>query len=144
MLDCEFVVVEGEHVKRKLWSHMVISGTEDGHAQAADITTRTLRAILECARGIKPTDVSEAAKKARDAEYDEFDGNRFLCKLGIEPAKEVDGRQFGARNILPPGAVITPDMKEWHPIEQQPKSAKSAGSDGNAPVPIKKPDWAKS
>ena len=139
MLDCEFVVVEGEHVKRKFWSNMVISGTEDGHAQAADITARTLRAILECARGIKPTDVSESAKKARDAEYDEFDGIRFLCKLGVEPAK--DG--FKAKNILPPGAVITPDQKEWHPIEQQPKANKAKKGADNAPTPITKPDWAK-
>jgi len=43
MLDCEFVVVEGEHRKRKFRGNMVISGTEDGHAQAADFTNRTLR-----------------------------------------------------------------------------------------------------
>jgi hypothetical protein len=69
MLDCEFVVVEGPHAKRKFFNNAVLSGTTDGHAQAADITRSRLRAILESARGIKPQDVSEAAKKARVAEY---------------------------------------------------------------------------
>jgi hypothetical protein len=139
MLDCEFIVAEGEYAKRGFWSNMVVSGTTDGHQQAADITKRTLRAILESAKGIKPEDVSEAAKAARDTDYDTFDGLRFMCKLGVEPAK--DG--YKAKNILPPGGVITPDRKEWHPIEQQPKSAeaKKKGTD-NVPMPIKKPTWA--
>jgi hypothetical protein len=133
-LDAEFVVAEGDYAKRKFWSFMVVSGTTDGHEQAADITKRRLRAILESARGIKPTDVSEAAKKARVAEYDDFDGIRFLCKLGVEPAR--DG--YRAKNIL--AEVITPDRKEWHAVEQQPKSAEAKKS--AAPTPITKPKWA--
>jgi hypothetical protein len=136
-LDAEFIVVEGDYAKRKFWSFMVVSGTTDGHEQAADITRRRLRAILESARGIKPADVSEAAKTARIAEYGDFDGLRFLCKLGVEPAR--DG--YKAKNIL--AEVITPDRKEWRPIEQQPKSAeaKKKGTD-NTPAPITKPAWA--
>jgi hypothetical protein len=118
-LDAEFTVVEGEYAKRKLWSFMVISGTTDGHEQAADITRRRLRAILESARGIKPEDVSEAAKAARVAEFADFDGIRFMAKLGVEPA--CDG--YPAKNIL--AEVITPDRKEWRAVEQQPKTAKA-------------------
>jgi hypothetical protein len=51
-LDVEHIVVEGDYAKRKVWSFMVVSGTTNGHAQAADITARKLRAILESARGI--------------------------------------------------------------------------------------------
>src|SRR6266571_4283908 len=76
-LDCELVVGGGDYDKRKFWEWMTVSGTTDGHAQAADISRRKLRAILESARGIKPTDASETAKKARVAEYHEFDGIRF-------------------------------------------------------------------
>ena len=137
-LDVEFVIVEGEYAKRKFWSYMTLSGTTDGHAQAADITNRTLRAILESAKGIKPEDVSEAAKKARIVDYADFDGMRFMCKLGVEPAKGG----YRAKNILPPGGVITPDRKEWHPIEQQPKSAGAKKGADNTPVPITKPAWA--
>src|SRR6266571_7863936 len=76
-LDCELIIVGGPHEKRKFWEWMTVGGTTDGHAQAADISSRKLRAILESARGIKPTDASETAKKARVAEYHEFDGIRF-------------------------------------------------------------------
>src|SRR5262249_40596995 len=51
-LDCEFTVVEGPYAKRKFFGFMILSGTTDGHAQAADITRSRLRAILESARGI--------------------------------------------------------------------------------------------
>ena len=47
MLDCEFVVVDGPHAKRKLWERMIVSGTTDGHAKAAEISRGKLRAILE-------------------------------------------------------------------------------------------------
>jgi hypothetical protein len=135
-LDVELIVAEGNYTKQKVWSFMVVSGTTDGHAQAADITARKLRAILESARGIKPTDVSEAAKKARVAEYADFDGIRFMAKIGVEPARG----DYKAKNIL--GEVVTPDRKEWHPIEQEPKpAAKTTVATGNV-TPIAKPAWA--
>src|SRR6516225_4549227 len=110
-LDCELIVVGGPHNKRKFFEWMTISGTSDNHAQAAEITHQKLRAIIESARGIKPTDVSEAAKKARVAEYVEFDGIRFLAQIGVEPAKD----QYRAKNFL--AQVITPERKEWQPVE---------------------------
>ena len=134
-LDVEHIVTEGEYAKRKFWSFMVVSGVTDGHAQAADITARRLRAILESARGIKPTDVSEAAKKARVAEYTDFDGIRFIAKLGVEPARG----DYKAKNIL--AEVITPDRREWHPIEQEAKPAANTSTATNV-TPIAKPVWA--
>jgi hypothetical protein len=136
-LDAELTVVEGDkYVKRKFWAFMLVSGTTDGHTQAADITTRCLRAVLESARGIKPTDVSEAAKKARVAGYADFDGIRFMVKVGVEPARG----EFKAKNII--GEVITPERREWHAIEQEPKPAPTAtAATGNA-TPIAKPPWA--
>jgi hypothetical protein len=133
-LDCELVVVGGRYDKRKFWDWMTVSGTTDGHAQAADITHRKLRAIIESARGIKPTDVSEAAKKARVVEYADFNGIRFLAQIGVEPAKG----DFRAKNFL--AQIITPERKEWQPIEQvaQPTPAATA-KPSNV---IHKPTWA--
>jgi hypothetical protein len=136
MLDAEFIVVEGDHVKRKFWENMVVDGPTDGHKEAADITHRRLRAIIESVKGIKPADVSEEAKAARNVEYDAFDGMRFVCRVGVEPAHG----DYKAKNILV--EVITPDRtKEWRPIEQQPKP-KDSGPGGNTPTPIIKPKWA--
>lgn len=136
-LDCELIVVGGPHDKRKFFEWMTISGTTDNHAQAADITHRKLRAIIESARGIKPTDVSEAAKKARVAEYADFDGIRFLAQIGVEPAKG----EYPAKNSL--AQVVTPDRKEWQPIEQVTKPAPApAAAAGNTSNAIVKPAWA--
>jgi hypothetical protein len=145
-LDAEFIVVEGEYTKRKFWSFMVVSGTTDGHEEAADITNRRLRAILESAKGIRPEDVSEAAKAKRNAEYSDFDGMRFMCKVGVEPASTdpKTGKTYSAKNILK--EAITPDRKDWRAIEQQPKSAeakKGGAAANNASIPIVKPGWAK-
>jgi hypothetical protein len=131
-LHCEFTVVEGPHAKRKFFGFMVLSGTTDGHAQAADITRSRLRAILESARGIKPQDVSEAAKKARVAEYRDFDGIRFIARIGVENG--TNG--YKNKNIL--AEVVTPDRKEWRPIEQG--AAPAAKSEDK--LVIKKPEWA--
>jgi hypothetical protein len=139
MLDCEFVVVEGKFAKRKFWSNMVVSGVTDGHATAGDITRSKLRAILESARGIKPTDVSEAAKKARSvAGYEDFDGLRFIAKIGVE--KGSNG--YKDKNVLE--LVITPEMKGWHQVEQIDKAATPsapAAADGDRNK-IVKPAWA--
>ena len=46
-LDCEFVVVDGQYAKRKLWALFTLAGTTQGHETAGDISRSTFRAILE-------------------------------------------------------------------------------------------------
>jgi hypothetical protein len=95
---------------------------------------RRLRAILESARGVKPTDISDAAKKARVAEYSDFDGIRFVAKIGVEPARG----DYKAKNIL--AEAITPDRKEWHPVNQEAKPVANAATSNV--TSIAKPAWA--
>jgi hypothetical protein len=147
MLDCEFIVVDGSHAKRKFWERMVVAGTSDGHGKAAEISRGKLRAILESARGIKPADVSAEARKARTAEYGDFDGLRFVAKIGVEKGRarnDGSGENYPDRNYV--AAVITPDRRDWHAVEQVPRPAGSAGpatGDGAAvATPIAKPAWA--
>ena len=138
-LDCGFIVVDGEHAKRKFWSRFTVSGETDGQKQAVDISRRTLRAILESARGIKPDDLSESAKAARQvAGWGDFDGIRFIGRIGVELAKG----QYPAKNILV--EVITPERKNWHPVEQVVKSAeRPTQRAASEPTPAIRPDWAK-
>ena len=146
-LDCEFTVLDGEHAKRKFWALLTLNGSTPGHDQAADISRRILRALLESARGIKPDDQSETARKARVADYSAFDGLRCMVRLGIEPARGG----FRAKNII--DEVITPDAVNWRAIEQVSKAEKPAGGDGvpdflrrttdaAQTVAIQKPQWA--
>jgi hypothetical protein len=138
-LDCEFTVVDGEHAKRKFWTRFTLEGETDRHKEARDISMRMLRAILESARGIKPDDQTDSAKKARIADCADFDGIRFIGRIGVEPAKNG----YAAKNIL--HEVVTPERKGWHPIEQV-RSADRPGqlSVVSEPAPvITKPEWAK-
>jgi hypothetical protein len=138
-LDCEFIVTEGEYAKRKFWGRFTIGGATPKHSEAGEITRRMLRAILESARNIRPDDQSEAAKQARVAEYGDFDGLRFLVRVGISPA----ANGYPAKNTV--REVITPDRKEWRAIEQiaRDPAAKAAGTDAAIAAVISKPEWAK-
>jgi len=139
-LDCEFIVVDGEHAKRKFWSRFTVAGETEGQKQAVDISRRTLRAILESARAIKPDDVSDSAKAARQvAGWGDFDGLRFMGRIGVQPAQG----QYGPKNILT--EVITPDRKHWRRVEQQTNGAKPPQSVAalQPASEIVRPAWAR-
>jgi hypothetical protein len=145
-LDIELVVVDGEYAKRKLWWLCTVTGATDGHAQAADISRRRLRAVLESARGVRPDDESDAAKHARRIEgWGDFDGLRFIGRIGIEPAKG----QFKAKNNLL--EVVTPERREWHHVEQVTKTPGNNGAPAAANqaaaapavATISRPQWAR-
>ncbi len=146
-LDCEFVVTDGEHAKRKLWQLFTLDGTKPGHAEAGKISRNTFRAILESARGIRPDDESEAAKAARKVSgWGDFDQIRFVARLGVRPPK--DG--YPAKNTILD--VITPDRQAWTKPEQITKTANGAGqvNSGTPATPattppanaIARPQWA--
>jgi hypothetical protein len=145
MLDCEFIVVDGKFVRRSLWERLVLAGTTDGHATAAEISRSKLRAILESARGVKPDDASEQARAARKANLADFNGMRFIAKIGIEKGKPRanGGGEYPDRNVLL--TVVTPDRKDWHAIEQVVQPERSLADASAAPMvraEIAKPAWA--
>src|SRR5215831_6723831 len=84
MLDCEFVVVDGEYAKRKFWDNFILEGTTPGQKEMALTNRGRLKKILESARGIKPGDTSEQALAAYKAEYKDFDGLIFIAKTGVK------------------------------------------------------------
>jgi hypothetical protein len=147
MIDAAFTVVEGPYARRKFFAMLVVDGVTDNHKQAADISKGRIRAMLESARGIKPSDNSETAKQARCIDsYGDMEGLRFIARIGIERGK--DG--YKDRNII--DEVITPERKEWHAVEQVPQPATapaspttSLPSPAAAPAasgPIARPSWA--
>jgi len=146
MLDVEYVVADGPHARRKMFANMVLAGTTDGHAQAAEISRGMLRSILESARGIKPGDTSPQAYEQRKADLKDFEGMTFIAKIGVEkgrPKNDGSGENWSDKNVL--AEAITPDKKNWHPVEQPPPwNGGSAGSTAPAsPAPgINKPSWA--
>jgi hypothetical protein len=146
-IDAEFTVVDGPFAKRKFWKLFTMEGTSSGHQAAGEISASQLRAILESARGVRPDDESENAKKARRVEsWGDFDGLRFIAKIGIEKGKG----EYKDKNSL--DAAITPDRTAWHRVEQVaqqnqagmvPIGVAAANVVAKAaPAPAGKPSWA--
>jgi len=143
MVDLECTVVGGPHDRRKLWQRLLVSGSTENQRKMAATNAGRIRALLESAHGIKPSDSSETARQARRLNtYGDLDGLRFVARIGIEPAKG----DFKAKNII--AAVITPDRREWNPAEQLPRdptapaSNAAPGTSSAAPT-IAKPAWAR-
>jgi hypothetical protein len=147
MLDCELVVADGPHAKRRFWERWILNGTTAGQAQAAEIARSVLRAILDSALGLKPGDVSPQARAARTVSLGQFEGMTFMGKIGVEkgrPKNDGTGENWPDKNIL--AAVITPDKKEWHPSEQPPPfdggGVASSSTPPQSAPPIQRPGWA--
>jgi len=149
MLDLEFVIVDGEYAKRKIWQSAVLTGTTDGHAKAAEISRALLRGILESARNIKPDDLSEAAQVKRRVEgLGDFQNLRFIARIGVEKSKD---KNFDDKNRV---EAVTPEQKEWRSVEQIPSQMGLPGVAGAATKPnqpagsakpaqaVTRPDWA--
>jgi hypothetical protein len=133
-------VIDGPYDKRKFRSLLTVRGTTEGHVKAQEISWQRLRAILESARGIKPDDHSEAARKAREVGgWEEFNDMKFVGKIGIEPPKNG----FRAKNILL--EVITPNRKEWHEPDNAPAPQTAPATQKPAAVTtaIARPPWAR-
>ena len=71
----------------------------------------------------------------------------FIAKIGIEQGKaknDESGEKWPDKNIL--AGVITPDRKEWHPVEQPPPfnggGSPSAAAPSSSAPPIERPGWA--
>jgi hypothetical protein len=142
-LDCEFVIEAPEdHAGRKIFKAMVLEGTTDGHAKAADISRKMLRAIIDSKHGLKHNDERAAARAKREvSSLLEFDGVRIMFRVGVEPPKGG----YPAKNTI--RQVITPDMQEWRQLPQDPTDLPPSGGGSSTPPAtnggaIERPAWA--
>ena len=93
-LSCEFVVLEGEFARRKMWSNV---GLHSAKGPAWGNMGRTfVRAALNSARNIRPQDNSpQAAAARRISGFHELDGLEFVARIDVEK----DGRG-DLRNVV--------------------------------------------
>jgi hypothetical protein len=148
-LYCEFVVLEGPFAKRKVWSMIGLyspKGPEWGN-----IGRSFLRAILNSARGIHPTDDSPTAQNGRRIRsFADLDGLVFAARIDVEK----DAKQ-GDKNVIK--QAIQPDHKEYAalmggvaraasvtaPVSTAPvASAPAAATTPAAASPLARPTWA--
>jgi hypothetical protein len=104
-LACEFVILEGPHAKRKVWSNI---GLHSPKGPAWGVIGRSfIRAILHSARAVRPQDASPAAIAARRIDgLHELDGIEFVARIDVEK----DGRGE-LRNVIK--VAIQPDQPDY-------------------------------
>lgn len=112
-IDVEFECMSAAFGGKKVWQNFTLYGSD----QATKISMRTLRAIVESARGIDPNDASPQATEGRKlADFADFNGMVFLAKVKcVVEQSPRDGKWYINNEFK---KIITPDMPEYHAGEQ--------------------------
>ena len=132
-LSCEFVVLEGEFARRKIWS--LIGLHSDKGPEWSNMGRSFIKAILNSAKGFKESDVSEAAQNARRINgLKDLDGIEFVAKISV--GKDQNGE--GKNEIK---FAITPDHKDYAKLmgnishqSQQSKPTQTQQPNSNRPA----------
>ena len=108
-IDVEFECLSTHgFVGRKVWQNFTLVGSD----QAAKISMRTLRAIIESARGISPSDASPAASAGRQvSDWADFNSMVFLAKVKCVVEQSQKDGNFYVNNEFK--KIITPDDAEY-------------------------------
>ena len=140
-LNCEFVVLDGPFARRKMWSLIGLYSAKG--AEWTNMGRTFIKAILNSARGISPTDNSPAAQNARRISgFYDLEGIEFVGKVDWE--KDQNGKD---KCVIK--SAVTPEHKEYAvhmngagptaPIA--PAANAYAQATGRAAVPGR-PSWA--
>jgi hypothetical protein len=123
-LACEFVVLEGEYAKRKLWSNV---GLHSPKGQTWPSMGRSfIRAALNSARNVLPQDNSPQAAAARRIQgFHELDGIEFVARIDIEKDARGD-----LRNVVK--LAVEPDQPDYARVMGLP--TKTPGGSSGAPA----------
>jgi len=123
-LACEFVVLEGEYAKRKLWSNV---GLHSPKGQTwASMGRSFIRAALNSARNVLPQDNSPQAAAARRIQgFHELDGIEFVARIDIEKDARGD-----LRNVVK--LAVEPDQPDYARVMGLP--TKTPGGSSGAPA----------
>jgi hypothetical protein len=104
-LNCEFVVTDGEYSKRKMWSLIGLHSAKG--AEWTNMGRTFIKAILNSARNILPSDTSPAAQNARRINgFVDLDGIEFLGKVDWE--KDQNGQD---KCVIK--SAVTPEHKDY-------------------------------
>lgn len=143
-LACEFVILDGEYARRKMWSNV---GLHSSKGPAWGNMGRTfIRAVLNSSRNIQPQDNSPQAAAARRIQgFNELDGIEFVARIDVEK----DGRGE-MRNVVK--MAVEPDQTDYPrgatSAAPRPAASYQAPPASNTPAQAQrtavsgKPSWA--
>jgi hypothetical protein len=150
-LSCEFVILEGEFARRKMWSNV---GLHSAKGPAWGNMGRTfVRAALNSARNIRPQDNSPQATAARRISgFHELDGLEFVARIDVEKDGRGDLRNVVKIAVEPDhpdyaratGAAARPAQAAYTPAPPvaSPATAPTAAPQAQRPAVPGKPAWA--
>ena len=115
MLDCEFTVIAGQHIRRKFWQTFTVIGgkvDEQGISIGWKISKGIFRAMIDSALSLDPQDMGEATKAKRMLRgLADLHGITFAAKVRVEPA---DDPRYSDSNRLE--RVVLPGEPEYRRI----------------------------
>jgi hypothetical protein len=159
-LSCEFVVLEGEFAKRKLWSLIGLYSPKG--PMWAQMGRSFVRALLNSANRIDPNDQSVAALAARQINgIEDLDGVEFVARIEIEKDSQGHPKNVIKSAIEPGHAQYTalmsaspmpakaaaktayrPPVAGSPPVGQKPASQPAAARATAGAPHMAKPSWA--
>ena len=135
-LSCEFVILEGEYARRKVWG--LIGLYSNKGAEWGNMGRSFIKAILNSARGFSESDNSPAAQSARKINgIGDLDGIEFVAKITTKKDQNEE-----LRNEI--RFAITPDNKDYKAIMGSIAVPMAKASVNQAPAPAaNRPAWAR-
>lgn len=145
-LAAEFVVLEGEFAKRKMWSNIGLHSSKGD--TWANMGRTFIRAALNSSYGFLPSDQSVDAQNARRiSSFGGLDGIEFVVRIDVEKDNKDENR-----NIVK--QAIEPDHKDYARLMGVISKVSGSSGSGNSGVPTQpipqraptasagKPAWA--
>ncbi len=134
-LSCEFVILEGEYAKRKVWGILGLHSNKG--PEWGNMGRSFIKAILNSARGFSESDNSPAAQSARKINgIGDLDGIEFVAKITTKKDQNEE-----LRNEI--RLAITPDHKDYQAFMGNAASMLTkAPATPAAPAPNNRPAWA--
>ena len=133
-LSCEFVVLDGEFAKRKLWALIGLFSPKG--PTWGQMGRSFIRALLNSARRVDPQDQSPAAMAARQIHsIEDLDGLEFVARIEME--KDVHGMP---KNVIK--SAIEPGHPQYVALMAAAKPANKAAYRPPAPSPGARPAGA--
>ena len=131
-LNAEFVLLEGPHARRRVWSLIGLSSPKG--PEWANMGRSFVRGILNSARGLSEKDTSPQAQAVRRIDgLHVLDGIEFLAKIDVGKDRNGD-----PRNEI--RFAVTPNHKDWQAFlegggQWRPGASPAAYAPATAPAP---------
>ena len=138
-LNCEFVVMEGQYARRKVWNLIGLHSPKG--PDYGNIGRSFIKGILNSARGVDPKDASPNAQNARKiGGLGDLNGVAFVGRIGVR--KDQNGVNRNEINL-----AITPDHKDYATLmgvnpNGQPQNTPAPQQPAGGAFPATKPSWA--